>query len=93
MFLIENECKTLIGCLTFIYYQKLFCDEMNLMFFIFGWLYDLMFFCFALVCTKVRMSYCTGQCYIFSKTLIISSLENVTLWTDLPMYAARVSDY
>ena len=30
IFLIESECKTPIGCLTFIFYQKYFYDKMDL---------------------------------------------------------------
>ena len=30
IFLIENECKTPLGCLTFIFYQKYFSDTMDL---------------------------------------------------------------
>ena len=30
IFLIENECKTPIGCLTFIFYQKYFYDKIDL---------------------------------------------------------------
>ena len=32
-FLVENECKTPIGCVTFIFYQKYFFDKMGLQLF------------------------------------------------------------
>ena len=35
MFLIEKECKTPYGCLTFIFYQNCFYDKMELRLFIF----------------------------------------------------------